>query len=55
MRSLKRPCTRTIGNPIQLTTDGHRVYLEATESALGLEIDYAMPNKVYRANPEGQT
>ena len=25
------------------------------ESAFGFEIDYAMLNKVYRANPEGQT
>jgi IS1 family transposase len=44
-----------IANRIQLTTDGHRVYLEAVESAFGLEIDYAMLNKVYRSNPEGQT
>jgi hypothetical protein len=44
-----------ISNRIQLTTDGHRVYLEAVESAFGLDIDYAMLNKVYRANPEGQT
>jgi len=44
-----------ITNRIQLTTDGHRVYLEAVESAFGLDIDYAMLNKVYRANPEGQT
>jgi IS1 family transposase len=44
-----------ISNRIQLTTDGHRVYLEAVESAFGLEIDYAMLNKVYQSNPEGQT
>jgi IS1 family transposase len=44
-----------IANRSQLTTDGHRVYLEAVESAFGLEIDYAMLNKVYRSNPEGQT
>ena len=44
-----------ISNRIQLTTDGHRVYLEAVESAFGMEIDYAMLNKVYRSNPEGQT
>jgi IS1 family transposase len=44
-----------IANRIQLTTDGHRVYLEAVESAFGLDIDYAMLNKVYRSNPEGQT
>ncbi len=44
-----------ITNRIQLTTDGHRVYLEAVESAFGMDIDYAMLNKVYRSNPEGQT
>src|SRR5437773_2635065 len=44
-----------IASRIQLTTDGHRVYLEAVESAFGMEIDYAMLNKVYRSNPEGQT
>ena len=44
-----------LANRIQLTTDGHRVYLEAVESAFGLDVDYAMLNKVYRANPEGQT
>jgi len=31
-----RPSTR-----VQLTTDGHKVYLEAVEGALGSEIDYA--------------
>ena len=44
-----------LANRIQLTTDGHRVYLEAVESAFGMDIDYAMLNKVYRSNPEGQT
>lgn len=32
---------------VQLTTDGHRVYLEAIESAFGSEIDYAMLVKIY--------
>ena len=40
---------------VQLTTDGHRAYLEAVEGAFGMEIDYAMLHKVYRSNPEGQT
>jgi len=34
----------------QLTTDGHRVYLEAVESAFGSEIDYAMLVKLYGAD-----
>jgi IS1 family transposase len=32
---------------VQLTTDGHRPYLEAIEGAFGCEIDYAMLVKVY--------
>lgn len=34
-------------NRVQLTTDGHKVYLDAIESAFGGEIDYAMLVKVY--------
>jgi IS1 family transposase len=32
---------------IQLTTDGHKAYLSAVESAFGSEIDYAMLVKLY--------
>jgi hypothetical protein len=46
---------RVVTRPIQLTTDGHRVYLEAVESAFNEDIDYAMLQKVYRSNPEGDT
>lgn len=34
-------------NRVQLTTDGHKVYLDAVENAFGSEIDYAMLVKVY--------
>lgn len=34
-------------NRIQLTTDGHKVYLNAVEEAFGREIDYAMLVKIY--------
>ncbi|MBF0506097.1 MAG: IS1 family transposase [Nitrospirae bacterium] len=34
-------------NRIQLTTDGHKVYLDAVESAFGSTIDYAMLVKPY--------
>lgn len=37
-------------NRVQLTTDGHRVYLDAVESAFGSEIDYAMLVKIYGAD-----
>ena len=39
-------------NRIQLTTDGHKVYLDAVESAFGCEIDYAMLIKLYGASQE---
>ncbi len=39
---------------VQLTTDGHRPYLEAAEAAFGIDIDYAVLQKIYGqdANPE---
>lgn len=36
-----------INNRIQLTTDGHRPYLEAVEGAFASQIDYAMLIKIY--------
>ena len=37
-------------NRVQLTTDGHGIYLNAVENAFGSEIDYAMLIKVYGAS-----
>jgi IS1 family transposase len=39
---------------IQLTTDGHAVYLQAVEAAFGGEIDYAMLVKLYGAASDRQ-
>src|SRR5215510_10173581 len=36
-----------LANRVQLTTDGHRAYLQAVESAFGIDIDYAMLIKLY--------
>ena len=36
-----------LANRIQLTTDGHRVYADAVESAFGSNVDYAMLVKLY--------
>src|SRR3984893_13883522 len=36
-----------LANRVQLTTDGHRVYLQAVEDAFGNDIDYAMLVKMY--------
>ncbi len=41
-----------LANRVQLTTDGHRVYLDAVESAFGSEIDYAMLVKLYGGDRE---
>jgi IS1 family transposase len=32
---------------VQLTTDGHKAYLEAVEGAFGMDVDYAMLVKLY--------
>ena len=36
-----------LANRVQLTTDGHKVYLQAIEHAFGSEVDYAMLIKIY--------
>jgi IS1 family transposase len=41
-----------LANRVQITTDGHRPYLEAIEGAFGGDVDYAMLVKVYGAVPE---
>ena len=41
-----------IANQVQLTTDGHRAYLEAVEAVFGGEIDYAMLIKLYGNSQE---
>ncbi len=42
-------CANRISNRVQITTDGHRAYLEAVESAFGADIDYAQLQKIYGA------
>jgi IS1 family transposase len=44
-----------LAHRVQLTTDGHRVYLEAVESAFGSAIDYAMLVKIYGNDRESET
>ncbi len=43
-----------LANRVQLTSDGHKAYLEAVEGAFGGDIDYAMLVKMYGAAPEGE-
>ena len=41
-----------LANRVQLTTDGHRAYLEAVEGAFGGDVDYAQLVKLY-GEPSG--
>jgi len=41
-------------NRVQLTTDGHKMYLEAVEDAFGSEIDFSQLIKIYGSNPESE-
>lgn len=41
-------------NRVQITTDGHKMYLEAVEGAFGAAVDYAMLVKLYGAELEGE-
>jgi len=43
-----------LANKFQLTTDGHKMYLEAVERTFGSEIDYAMLVKLYGHEPTGE-
>lgn len=42
--------TSRLSNRVQLTSDGHSVYLQAVENAFGSDIDYAMLVKLYGAS-----
>lgn len=43
-----------LANRVQLTTDGHKPYLEAVEGAFGADVDFAQLIKIYGTPPEGQ-
>lgn len=42
-------CASRIKGRVQVTTDAHRAYLEAVEGAFGMDVDYAMLQKIYGA------
>lgn len=42
-----------LAHRVQLSSDGHKPYLEAVEGAFGSEIDYAMVIKMYSNAPTG--
>src|SRR5947208_937561 len=45
-----RDLAARLSTRVQLTTDGHKVYLEAVEGAFGSEIDYAMLIKMFEGD-----
>jgi len=42
-----------LANRVQITSDGHRAYLEAVEAAFGIDVDYAQLVKLYGQTSEG--
>ncbi|HEX2764612.1 MAG TPA: helix-turn-helix domain-containing protein [Allosphingosinicella sp.] len=42
-----------LANRVQITTDGHKAYLDAVEGAFGGDVDYAQIIKMYGATPGG--
>ena len=45
-------CASRIKGRVQVSTDGHKPYLEAVEGAFGMEVDYAQIHKIYGASDE---
>jgi IS1 family transposase len=45
-------CARRIKGRVQLTTDGHKPYLQAVEGAFGMDVDFAVLQKIYGASDE---
>jgi hypothetical protein len=39
---------------VQVTTDGHRAFLEAAEGAFGMDVDYAQLQKIYGAPTDAE-
>jgi len=45
-------CAGRVRGRLQLTTDGHKSYLDAVEDAFGTDVDYAMLVKTYESTQE---
>jgi IS1 family transposase len=43
-----------LANRVQITSDGHKAYLEAIEESFGADVDYAQLVKIYGAPSEGE-
>lgn len=49
-RAFMKDLAERLANRVQLTTDGHKAYLQAVDEAFGSDIDYAMLVKLYGAD-----
>lgn len=54
-REFLEDCASRIAGRVQVTTDGHRAYLDAVEGAFGMDVDYAQLQKIYGAPDENET
>ena len=54
-KNFMEDCAKRIRNRVQITTDGHKPYLEAVENAFGVDIDYAQLHKIYGAPSDEET
>ena len=50
-----KDCASRIKGRVQVTTDGHKAYLEAVEGAFGMDCDYAQLQKIYGAPSDEET
>jgi len=53
-KDFMQDCARRIKGRVQITTDGHKAYLEAVEDAFGADIDYAQLRKIYGAPSDAE-
>jgi IS1 family transposase len=54
-REFMQDCANRVRGRIQVTTDGHKVYLDAVEDAFGADVDFAQLQKIYGAVEENET
>jgi len=53
-KEFMQDCASRIRGRVQITTDGHKAYLEAVEDAFGADIDYAQLQKIYGAPTDAE-
>jgi IS1 family transposase len=54
-REFMNDCAKRVKGRVQITTDGHRVYMDAVEDAFGADVDYAQLQKIYGAVEENDS